>query len=612
MHTVLVRTNLRCNQRCGFCHARADSDDPAYFGPEPVIARVAQALEDDPQNVVLSGGEPLLRDDIHELVTRASDRGSRSVWLETNGMLLAYPHAASKLAAAGLHGVIVALNAVDTQSDALTSRPGGFRYTSRGIAEAIGAGLAVQISVAITAKNLRDVRLLPGEIGRRFGPQQGLPGVAGVVARVVTEAPPGWVARLDDMIGALEGLAIGCREAGLPLRIDPAHALPPCALPRRRRFPELVAARSIAAGGSVRIDACGDCAAQGQCPGVPLAIAADSSIPELVPLDETAARWLLARAQNSGDSELDGILSTGRYVDADGEHRDERVVRVNFHCNQACTFCFVDRTRPPVTAGRVQAEIERAAADGVGLLSLSGGEPTLDPRLADHVRLAKSLGLRTQIQTNAIQCAEQGYAAALADAGLDEAFVSLHGATAGVSDAITRRPGTFDETLIGTAKLLDAGVNVRLNCVITGANARQLAAIPDLVHDRFGRRAELVFSWASASTGLVPVRADITPRASAVVRFLVAAVDRAEALGLSWRGLDGECGVPLCVLPAELRPLDRVPTLRTVEPPDGFEKTAVCDGCALGDRCPGVRSSYVALHGTDELAAVTLAAASSA
>src|SRR4029077_4373803 len=112
----------------------------------------------------------------------------------------------------------------------------------------------------------------------------------------------------------------------------------------------------------------------------------------------------------------------------------EYTVRVNFHCNTACACGFVSPLLPSPAEAAVRAAIERAGSEGADLV-LSGGEPTLNPRLVEYVRLAKRVGVSAvEVQTNATRLAERGLARALADAGLDRAMVSLHGSTAELSD----------------------------------------------------------------------------------------------------------------------------------------------------------------------------------
>ena len=279
----------------------------------------------------------------------------------------------------------------------------------------------------------------------------------------------------------------------------------------------------------------------------------------------------------------------------------ERVLRINFHCNQACGFCFVDRTLPAVDPSRIEAEMRRARDEGVALLSLSGGEPTLNPRLPEFVRLARELGLATQIQTNAVRCADRAYVAELVGAGLERAFVSLHAADASRSDAITASPGTFVQTERGVSELVDAGVFVVLNHVITGSNHRALPDYARFIVDRWADRVTVNLSFAHASTDLVPRDDETIPRLSDAMPFVAEAMRIFREAGVDVRGFDGQCGMPLCVLGESWLDRAALAPLPMPNPPEGFTKAASCRSCAFDDRCVGLRTTYAELHGTDEL-----------
>jgi len=294
----------------------------------------------------------------------------------------------------------------------------------------------------------------------------------------------------------------------------------------------------------------------------------------------------------------------------------EYTVRVNFHCNQACEFCFVSTHLPPPAEAAVRAAIERAGAERAALV-LSGGEPTLNPRLTDYVRLAKRVGVRTvELQTNATRLAERGLAPALAEAGLDRAMVSLHGSTAPLSDDITGAPGTFADTVRGIDALVETAIHVRLNFVFCQANRDDFPSFIDFVAGRWpslvGASAidtGIVFSFVGSHTDVVPRSRALIPTFTEIMPALLAGLARARGLGLHVGGFDSMCGMPLCLVPPEERShfstIELAPTAGAGE----FVKADACASCAEGHRCFGVRRGYAELYGTAELRAIAGASA---
>ncbi len=276
---------------------------------------------------------------------------------------------------------------------------------------------------------------------------------------------------------------------------------------------------------------------------------------------------------------------------------------VNFHCNQACAFCFVSTHLPPPDEDTVRAAIVDAGARGSRVV-LSGGEPTLNRRLAEYVRLAKSSGAPlVSLQTNAVKLDDATLAKSLIDAGVDEAFVSLHGCTAATSDAVTEAPGTFVRTIVGLDNLHATNVIININFVLCEANRHELVDFVRFAGARWPR-ARVNFSFVAASTDLVPRERTMIPRYSDVLPALGEAVSEAKRLGVQMIGFESMCGLPLCLVPEAIEGL----ALTVI--PEGFDrgefvKAEACRGCRYETRCFGIRRGYVELYGTSELRTVS-------
>ena len=274
------------------------------------------------------------------------------------------------------------------------------------------------------------------------------------------------------------------------------------------------------------------------------------------------------------------------------------LIRTGFRCNQDCGICWQSRDWGGFDSAHILGWIEDLAGAGVRSLIVSGGEPTLDPRLEQYLRHARALGITAiTLETNAIQCARNDLATRLRDAGLTTAFVSLHSADATVSDAITRAPGTHARTVLGVHALLDAGVAVKLNAVMSAEGLDHLAALPEFIHREFGRHGNLLkklmlsYPTDPFDQALIPA---IVPEPVKLRRVLRETLERCFALGLVPEGLDGPCGPPLCAFGADprvtsLAPIQEVLTFRQYLP--------ACDGCAVRAACFGCRTADVALYG---------------
>jgi cyclic pyranopterin phosphate synthase len=125
LRSLRVSVTDRCNLRCHYC---MPEEEYVWLRRETLltfeeITAVAEAFaEVGVDRVRLTGGEPLLRRNLPDLVGRlAAIRGVRDLSLTTNGVLLA--DAAAALRRAGLHRITVSLDTLQRRRfEALTRR----------------------------------------------------------------------------------------------------------------------------------------------------------------------------------------------------------------------------------------------------------------------------------------------------------------------------------------------------------------------------------------------------------------------------------------------------------------------------------------------------------
>ncbi|MBU0512437.1 MAG: PqqD family peptide modification chaperone [Chloroflexi bacterium] len=166
----------QCNLRCRHCAVVHGPRPTHLLNSETIYRLIDQALETGVDGIAFSGGEPLLRDDLPDLLEYSARRVK--TLLSTNGMLLDEPTAA---ALANL-GVIVQISldgATAATHDAIRGG-GAFERTWQGIAELqrydIGDRLA--LNVTLMRHNIEqmseiiDLAVEHGVSGVRFTPLQ--------------------------------------------------------------------------------------------------------------------------------------------------------------------------------------------------------------------------------------------------------------------------------------------------------------------------------------------------------------------------------------------------------------------------------------------------------
>jgi len=167
-------------------------------------------------------------------------------------------------------------------------------------------------------------------------------------------------------------------------------------------------------------------------------------------------------------------------------------IALTYHCQNRCTFCYADspergREVPEMTTEQVQVVIDRIFDEAhCPTVSFTGGEPTLRKDLPELIAYGKGKGMRVNLITNGVLCADPEVVSRLADAGLDSAQVSLEGGCAAVHDAVVQHPGAFARSSKAVHLLREAGIYTHTNTTICGGNRDHLLDLVDYIADELG------------------------------------------------------------------------------------------------------------------------------
>ncbi|MFQ5875715.1 MAG: radical SAM protein, partial [Dehalococcoidia bacterium] len=142
----------RCNLHCAHCYIDAmDRIDPAELDTETALRVVDQLADYGVPVLLLSGGEPLMRPDILEIINYATSRGLRTV-LSTNGTLLT-AEVARNLQRAGVAYVGVSIDGPEAIHDKFRGSRGAFRQALDGVRTVLAEGLKVGLRFTLTRYN---------------------------------------------------------------------------------------------------------------------------------------------------------------------------------------------------------------------------------------------------------------------------------------------------------------------------------------------------------------------------------------------------------------------------------------------------------------------------
>ncbi len=157
LRLVFWELTARCNLKCQHCRAEAQEEFVAGELTTAEILRVARDIREaaDPI-VVLTGGEPLAREDIFHIARECSSLFTR-VAMATNGTLVT-DQLARKIVDCGVRRVSISLDGANPAThDAFRGLPGCFADAMRGIEALKKVGASLQINVTVTRHNEKEL-----------------------------------------------------------------------------------------------------------------------------------------------------------------------------------------------------------------------------------------------------------------------------------------------------------------------------------------------------------------------------------------------------------------------------------------------------------------------
>ena len=171
-NNLRISVTDRCNIRCFYCMPAdnvefMDRSELLTFEEIERFVRVAAGLGIN--KLRLTGGEPLVRRDLSELIRRVSKiDGIKDIGLTTNGILLG--DQASDLFAAGLSRINISLDALDPVRFKEVTRREGYEKVLEGIEAARRTGFDPIKINAVSIRGLTEDQVVPfGRLARETG-----------------------------------------------------------------------------------------------------------------------------------------------------------------------------------------------------------------------------------------------------------------------------------------------------------------------------------------------------------------------------------------------------------------------------------------------------------
>jgi heme b synthase len=155
---VAWETTRACDLACRHCRAVAQPQpDPRQLTTDEAFRLVDDiAAFEEPIILILTGGDPLKREDIYAIAERATQRGLRVVMSPSGTQVT--PDTVARLKRAGVQRISVSLDGSTAKlHDEFRRVPGAFAEAVRSLAYAREGGLPFQINTTVTRHNHHDL-----------------------------------------------------------------------------------------------------------------------------------------------------------------------------------------------------------------------------------------------------------------------------------------------------------------------------------------------------------------------------------------------------------------------------------------------------------------------
>ncbi len=163
LREIIISVTNKCNLRCTMCQIPYKRDDE--MSTEELKALITDSKKLNPRRIVFSGGEPLLRKDIFELIS-FTDQHKINTCLTSNGTIIDN-EIAKRLATAGVGVVNISIEGPQEVHDSLRGQ-GSFKKSIEALGHLSKCNIETTIATVVCRENYNSLPFVM-ELAHQFG-----------------------------------------------------------------------------------------------------------------------------------------------------------------------------------------------------------------------------------------------------------------------------------------------------------------------------------------------------------------------------------------------------------------------------------------------------------
>jgi len=181
-------------------------------------------------------------------------------------------------------------------------------------------------------------------------------------------------------------------------------------------------------------------------------------------------------------------------------------------CNQKCIICSNPENGREISFDEAKKAIDELKRSGNSDVVLTGGEPTLHPRLPELIAYAKKKKIFPLIITNGQKISDMTYLKKLQKAGLEDLHLSIYSNVDSIQYKLSQKKDSLKNIKKALDNLSKTDIHVKINIVINKYNSDHLSKMVAWLVESYPNIKHFVFNNLDPFMNRVSENRDVVPR----------------------------------------------------------------------------------------------------